>query len=152
MTTSRNLSDASEWSIRIGMTAVIVATMAAVSACTAKTEIPPGFENDPLTVIRVFDNDVDAGLVDAALDLIDDNVEFIDQTGQAFSGKSQVRSWLQQQTKEDDKSELCDLWLSGDKVVWTERVLIGEAVSTAKREAIVERGKIKLLKVLQDAK
>ncbi len=152
MTTKTDLSDAGDWIIRIGVTAVIVAMITAVSACTPKTEIPPGFENDPLTVVRVFDDDVDAGLIDAALELIDDNVEFIDQTGRAFSGKSEVRSWLQEQADQDDESELSDLWLSGDKVVWAERVSNNGEMSTAKREAIVEQGKIKLFRILQEAR
>ena len=152
MTICINLSDAKDTAIRIGVAAVVTAGMAAGSSCTAKAEIPPGFEDDPLTVVRVFNDDVNARMTDAAVDLIDDDAVFIDQTGHTFSGKTNVGGWLQERVKRNERYEFCDLWVSGDRVIWTERVFTADSLRVEKNEAIVQRGRITLFRLLQGAK
>jgi hypothetical protein len=145
-------SSAKDRTIRFWTTLVIVVivmALAVVTARTAEIEMPEGFEEDPLTVVRVFNDARNAKMIDPSLSLIDDDVEFVDQSGQAFSGKTPIRKWLQERARQEDQSELCDLWVSGDTVVWTERVLDDGAVHMTKSAAVVERGKIKSLQVFK---
>jgi hypothetical protein len=149
MTINANVFRARTWAIRSGVTAVIVTTLMAVSTHTAKLEIPEGFAGDPLTVVRVFNDTLNSKMIDAGLGLVDDNVLFIDATGQAHYGKSFVRSWMQSQVWQNDQSEISDLWISTDTVTWTARIHSGDSRQLAKSEAVIRGGKIVSLKALR---
>lgn len=148
MTILAHATEARTWAIRSGVTTVIVMTMFAVSARPSKIEMPHGFEEDPLTVVRIFNDNVNAKMIDGALGLVDDNVIFIDATGQAHDGKAFVRNWMQAEVQENDKSEISDLWISGNTVTWTARISSGDPLELETSEAVVQNGKIKSLKVL----
>ncbi len=104
--------------------------------------MPRGFEEDPLTVVRVFNDAMNAKMIDAALGLVDDDVIFIDASGQSHNGKTSVRNWMEVQARQNEKSEFVDLWISGNTVTWTVRIHSGDSIQMEKSEAVVLRGKI----------
>ena len=148
MTMSAKPSEVRNWVIRLTVTTVIVMTLIADSSCTAGIIMPKGYEEDPLTVVRVFSDALNAKMIDTALGLVDDEVVFIDATGQARNGKTSVRNWMETQARQNENSELVDLWIAGNTVTWTARIHAGDSIGMGKSEALVLRGKIKSLKVL----
>lgn len=131
------------------MIVIVVLTTTAVSACAdAPGEIvdekpATPATADPLTLLRMFCDFLRAGQIDAAVNLLADDVVLIESNGQAMIGKESVRAWLSR--LDFDQVELCDIWLYGNQIAWTVRVYQADAEKIGSGRALIENGKIQWL-------
>ena len=121
------------------MPALIALTATAVAACSSESpDVPAGFERDPLTIVRVLTDALNEQQFDGALAFFADDVAFTGEAGETSTGKSSVLTWMQ--TRAQQRSDLCDVWLAGDTVTWTVRT---SDHGTMKSQAVLQDGKIK---------
>ena len=137
-------------SLRDAIMLVLVAlAVSAVSACAPKSA---NFENrseqDPLTTVRVLIDALNTRQLSVASGVLAEDVVFIDSRGETQTGKASLNNWMQARSAEP--SELCDIWLSGEKIAWTERMGDRGNSRLVKNEAVVRGGKIKSLKWIEN--
>lgn len=127
------------------MPTMVALTVSALTACgTALPKIPQEFERDPLTIVRVLNEAMNAHQFDIALDFFDDEVIFTDAAGKTANGKASVRVWMQ--SRSHQHSDLCDVWLSGNTITWMTRAHEDGTVRHDKIEAVLRDGKIKSMR------
>lgn len=131
---------------------VVLVLMLATTALPARAETPISIAPvestilaiaDPLTLLRMFCDFLRAGQIDAAVNLLADDVVLIETTGQSTAGKDAVRAWLSR--LDFDEVELCDIWLYGNQIAWTVRVYHADAEKIGSGRALIENGKIQWL-------
>ena len=124
------------------MPALIALTATAIAACSAGTpDIPTGLEQDPLTIVHVLTESLNDQQYDGALNLFADDVWVTTASGETYTGKSSVQSWMMGHGKR--RSDLCDVWLAGNTITWTVRT---DDQGTLKSQAVVRDGKIQSIK------
>jgi hypothetical protein len=115
--------------LQVGLAISILAMDVALPASPAFADSPED-ESDPLTVLRMFTNALDAGNIDSALSLLEEE-------NPVFS------AWLAE--ADYDHIELSDVWISENAIDWTVRIYNGDAYTWGIGSAIVDGGKIKRL-------
>ena len=104
-----------------------------------------GSATDPAAVIKGFDAAQNAKNIDTAMTFVADDAVFNTPTGN-FTGKDQVRKWVEDQVKSNDKVESFDFQVTGEKVMWKTNIFRGGSTSpvfVASNDATVQAGKIK---------
>jgi SnoaL-like protein len=105
-------------------------------------EASAALADDPLWVIRTFNDRLNERNVEASQSLLAQDVTFTDDADQVSVGRASMRRWLQFQVCCQAQSEISDIWFSGDTVMWISRVHSESASFSSQNAAVIRRGKI----------
>lgn len=119
---------------------VVLVSLTLLGGLPEPTE-PESLTQDPLWVIRKFNDSLNSRNVDVALALFADPVLFKDSAGQIITDRDSLRGWLQTEAVQNDQSEFSDISLMGSTVTWAVRVFRGDSVYQSQNTAVVQGGK-----------
>lgn len=126
---------------------IVLITTSSLSACAETprevSAVHPATSEiiDPLTILRMFCEFLQAGQIDAAVNLLADDVVLTASDGEATVGRAAARAWLSR--LDFSGIELCDIWLAGDQIAWTAREYSGDVWSLWSAWATIQNGKIR---------
>ncbi len=116
----------------------------------AALDTSESLKQDPLWVVRTFNDALNSRKVDAALARFAERAVFVDASGRSSTDRDTLARWLHSQICENAQSELSDIWMNAGSVTFTTRVHRGDAILQSEYHVEIDGGKIDYLAVVSD--